>query len=156
MFKLGCVKRRVPSNMRKMHRFRISSACAKYHPALCSQFIHSVVFNISVRGHGRPWSDCMDVQADLGLRCPHMPEDTFSPSFLFSKFEPWMAVVQSMLVCLQTNYEWLLAKTQASLPVSAGLFRALYEFAVHTYLKVYIYGYTRNKEQKSTRLIKPF
>ena len=24
------------------------------------------------------WSDCADAQAGLGLRCPHMPEDTFS------------------------------------------------------------------------------
>ena len=26
-----------------------------------------------------PWSDCADAQADLGLRCPHRPEETFSP-----------------------------------------------------------------------------
>ena len=32
----------------------------------------------SVSGQGRPWSACTDVQADLGLCCPHIPEDTFS------------------------------------------------------------------------------
>ena len=42
-----------------------------------SPFIHSVVSNDSVSGQWRPWSDCADAQADLGLRCPHMPEDTF-------------------------------------------------------------------------------
>ena len=26
----------------------------------------------------RPWSDCVNAQAELGLRCPHMPEYTFS------------------------------------------------------------------------------
>ena len=34
--------------------------------------------NDSVSGQARLWSDCADVQADLGLRCPHMPKYTFS------------------------------------------------------------------------------
>ena len=38
----------------------------------------SVVSNDSVRVQRRPGSDCADAQADLGLRCPQMPEDTFS------------------------------------------------------------------------------
>ena len=38
------------SNMHKMRRFRSSCACAKYHPGLCSQFFHSVVFTDSVAG----------------------------------------------------------------------------------------------------------
>ena len=58
--------------------FQSPCACAKYHPGLCSPFIHSVVLNDSSSGQWRPWSDCADAQADLGLRCPHMPEDTFS------------------------------------------------------------------------------
>ena len=40
--------------------------------------IHFIVFKDSVSGQRRSWSDCADAQADLGLRCPHMPEDTFS------------------------------------------------------------------------------
>ena len=32
----------------------------------------------STSGQWRPWSDCADAQSDLGLRCPHMPEETFS------------------------------------------------------------------------------
>ena len=66
----------VPSSMRKMRRFRSSCACAKYQPGLCSPFIHSIVSNVSVSGQWRHWSDCADAQADLGLRCPHMPNDT--------------------------------------------------------------------------------
>ena len=50
------------------------------HPGLCSPFIHSVVSNDSVSGQWRPWSDCADAQADLGLRCPHTPKDIFSQS----------------------------------------------------------------------------
>ena len=65
-----------PSTMRTMRKFKSSCASAKYHQALCSPFIHSVVSNNSVRGQGRPWSDCPDAQVDLGLRCPDMPEDT--------------------------------------------------------------------------------
>ena len=34
----------VPSSMRNMRRFRSSCACAKYHPGLCSPFIHYTVF----------------------------------------------------------------------------------------------------------------
>ena len=32
----------------QMRRFRLSCACAKYYPSLCSPFIHSVVSNDSV------------------------------------------------------------------------------------------------------------
>ena len=42
---LGPVKEKVPLNMLKMRRFRSSCAYAKYHPGLCSPFIHSVVSN---------------------------------------------------------------------------------------------------------------
>ena len=66
---------KVPSNMR---RFRSSCACAKYNPGLCSPLMHFAVCNDSVSGLRRPWSDCADAQAYLGLRCLHMPEDTFS------------------------------------------------------------------------------
>ena len=60
------------------YAFRSSCACAKYHPGLCSPFIHSIVFNDFASGQGRPWSDCADAQSDLGLHCPHMRENTFS------------------------------------------------------------------------------
>ena len=38
----------------------------------------SVISSYSVSGQRRPRSDCADAQANLGLRCPHMPENTFS------------------------------------------------------------------------------
>ena len=37
-----------PSNVHKM--CRLKSSCAKYHPGLCSPFIHFVVSNDSVSG----------------------------------------------------------------------------------------------------------
>ena len=43
----------------------------------CSPFIYSVISNNSFSGRWRHWSDCADSQAGLGLRCPHLPEDTF-------------------------------------------------------------------------------
>ena len=57
---------------------RSSCAWTEYYLGLCSAFIHSVVSIDSVCWQWRPWSDCMDAQADLGLNCSHMPEDTFS------------------------------------------------------------------------------
>ena len=68
---------KVPSPMRK-NAYRLSCACAKYHPGLNSRFIHSAVSNDSVSGQWMPWSDYVDAKADLGLPCPLMPEDTFS------------------------------------------------------------------------------
>ena len=47
------------------------------HPVICYPLIHSVVSNDSVSGQRRPWSDCADAQADLGFRCPHMPDMFF-------------------------------------------------------------------------------
>ena len=61
---------KVHSNMRKMLRFSSSCACVMYHSGLCNRDMH---FGSE---KGRPWSDCADAQADLGLRCPHMPEDS--------------------------------------------------------------------------------
>ena len=46
-------REKVPSNKHKMHRFRSSCACTKYHPGLCSPFIHSEVSNDSVSGTGK-------------------------------------------------------------------------------------------------------
>ena len=54
-----------------------SHACAKSHPVICLPLVHCIVCNDSVSGRRRPWSDCADLQSDLGLWCPHMPEDTF-------------------------------------------------------------------------------
>ena len=54
-----------------------SFLCETYHLGLCSPFIHSVVSNDSVGRQWRPRSACADAQADLGLRCPYMPEDMF-------------------------------------------------------------------------------
>ena len=69
---------KVPSSMRKIRWFSSSCARATNQPNICSAFIHSIVSNDSVSGQWRPWSACVDTQADLGLRCPHMPENTFS------------------------------------------------------------------------------
>ena len=61
----------------QMRRIRLSCTCIKYHPGLYYQFIRSLVSNDYVHGHWWPCSDCSNAQADLGLRCPHIPEDTF-------------------------------------------------------------------------------
>ena len=55
-----------------------SRACAKSHWGSCSPLIPSTVSNNSVSGKRRPWSDCASAQSDQGLRCPHMPGETFS------------------------------------------------------------------------------
>ena len=51
-----------------LHMCKVSSGPLKY----------SMLSNDSVCGQRRPISDCADAQSDLGLRCPHMPEDMFS------------------------------------------------------------------------------
>ena len=74
----GRVKRNSAFEHVQMRRRRSYCACAKYNPGLCSPFVCSVISNGSVMGQWRPWSDCADAQADLGLLCPHMPKDMFS------------------------------------------------------------------------------
>ena len=53
-------------------------AWADTHLGICSLFIPSIMSNDSVSGQWRSWSDCMDAQADVDLRCPHMHENIFS------------------------------------------------------------------------------
>ena len=78
IYYMGLVKWKSAVEHAKMHRFRSFCACTKYHPFLCSPFLHSSVSNDSVCGQWRPWSDCGNAQADLGHHCPHIPEDIFS------------------------------------------------------------------------------
>ena len=54
-----------------------NNAYAKSHPGICISLIRSIVSNDSVSGQRMPWAACAEAQADLGLRCPLMPEDTF-------------------------------------------------------------------------------
>ena len=54
---VGRVKRKMPSNMRKMCGFRWCCAYAKYHPGLSSPFIQYLVSNDSFSGQQRPWKD---------------------------------------------------------------------------------------------------
>ena len=51
---------------------------AQSHPDICFSLKHSIVSYDSVCGQQRSWPDCADAQSGQGLRCPHMPEDTFS------------------------------------------------------------------------------
>ena len=63
---------KVSKGLRKMRRLRSYCTCAKYHPDICSSFIHSVASNYSVSAQWRPYSNCVDAQGDLSLRYPHM------------------------------------------------------------------------------------
>ena len=53
-------------------------ASAKSHMGICFPLIHSTAPDDSVSGQWKRWSDCVCAQAELGLRYPHVPEDTFS------------------------------------------------------------------------------
>ena len=75
---LATSRDKVPSSMRKMCGITSSCTCPKSDLGICFPLIHSVVYNDSVCRQGRTRSDCANAQVDLGLRCPYMPEDTFS------------------------------------------------------------------------------
>ena len=60
-----------------VQKIQIILRMRKFHQGLYSLFIHSIVSSESVSGQWKPWLDCADAQADLGLRCPHMPKNTF-------------------------------------------------------------------------------
>ena len=72
-------KRKSPfEHMQNVQIQVIRRMCKVSSGPLLSIDIYSIVSNNSVSGQWRPRSDCADAQSDLGLRCPHMPEDTFS------------------------------------------------------------------------------
>ena len=50
--------KKVPSKVHKLRRLRSSCICTKYHPGVCSPFIHSRVSNDFVGGQWRSCSDC--------------------------------------------------------------------------------------------------
>ena len=103
--------------------FRSSCACVKLHPGLCSTFKHSVVPNDSVSGQWRPWSDCANVQSDLGLRCPHMPADTFSHDSTSMKFGKTVQANQGMCILQFILHKPIYAKW-ALLSVSLEWFKS--------------------------------
>ena len=78
----------VPSNMRKMRRFRSARACASSGNLLSIHIFYTVVSYDSDSGQWRPWSDCADAQADLGLPCPHMPAVRICPKPCFRMARP--------------------------------------------------------------------
>ena len=59
-------------------RTHIYPAHAQSQLGICSLLERSIVPIDSFSSQWRPWSDCAYAQADRDLRCPHMPEDTFS------------------------------------------------------------------------------
>ena len=55
-----------------------------------------------------PWSDYANVQADRGIRCPHMPEDMFAhcvARILMEKYpdDRWMIFLSSNKVGMLTH-----------------------------------------------------
>ena len=98
--------------MRKIRRFRSVCTCTKYHPGFFSPIMYSVISNDSYRGQWRSWSDCADAQADLGLRCSHMPEDMFSLSAVNAQIPLGIA-----LTCRMSSGKW---KTKWILNMTKG------------------------------------
>ena len=75
---LGRVKRKSAFKHAQNCGFISSCACAKSQSYICSRSKHSIIFRDYVCGQRMLWLACVDAQADLGFRCPHIPEDMFS------------------------------------------------------------------------------
>ena len=75
-YKWAASSKKGPSSMLRMRGFTSSCTCAKSHPGICSP-LKRIIANDFVCEQQRPWLDCADAQADLGLRCSYVPEDTF-------------------------------------------------------------------------------
>ena len=82
----GCCREVAPylGHVKRKSAFEHEQNADSDHPVhvqssiLWSPFIHFIISNNSVSREGSPWSDCTNAQADLGLWCPHTPEDMFS------------------------------------------------------------------------------
>ena len=74
---MGSTKRNASLSTSKMQRFRLIPRMLK---VSSGHFLSIVTFysvNGSISRQRRPWSDCTDAQADLGLRCLHTLKDMF-------------------------------------------------------------------------------
>ena len=79
---------KVSLNMRKMYRFRSSRACAKYHPGLCSPFIHSVVCMILLADSEGPDQTVLMRRLFIAFTAHIRPKTRFNiarPMFPFNK-----------------------------------------------------------------------
>ena len=107
--------------------FRSSCSCAKYYPGLWFLWIHSVVPNDSVSEQWRSWSYCADALADLGLRCPHMSEDTFSHGsahLIVVNILLYKTVISDVFSHLGVNFEILVMQHTAD-KISNGVRNSL-------------------------------
>ena len=75
---LGAPSEKVPSDMRKNAQIQVVLRMHKVSSGPSPLHSYPIVSDDSGRGQWKPWSDCANAQADLGLRCPHMPKDTIS------------------------------------------------------------------------------
>ena len=67
---LRCVKRRLHGRWEQEKiQIRQKAQSAK---GLCFTSIYSIVSKVTAGRQRRPWSDCAEAQADLGIRYPHM------------------------------------------------------------------------------------
>ena len=67
---LPCPEKRCPQTCAKCTDSDSFRARTKSYPSIWSLLLHSTGSNDSVSGQRRPWSDCADAQADLGLYWP--------------------------------------------------------------------------------------
>ena len=73
-------------------------------PLLTITTFHNIHFD---SGQWRPWSECADSQADLGRRCPHIPEDirTLWHEIVYSKaLSGWSFGLGIGLIFISLNY----------------------------------------------------
>ena len=49
----------------------------------------------SISAQQRPWSDCMEVQTDLGICCQHVPKDFFSFGMSMMSILKWLNIYHS-------------------------------------------------------------
>ena len=61
----------------EVYRFKSPCVLTQSHQGLCCLLEHCSVSSGSVNGHRQSWSECVNMQADLGLHCPCLAEGTF-------------------------------------------------------------------------------
>ena len=85
---MGRVKRKRAFEHAQNAQIQVILCMRKASSGLLLFIWHSVESNDSFSGKRRSWSDCADAQSDLGLRCPHVPEDKFrmSQSVFYNAF----------------------------------------------------------------------
>ena len=92
------------------------------HQNLCPPLKHSILSNCSVNDQQTPWSDCSEVQSDLGLCCPHMLQRHFCMEhFAGTQSQYAEHFGFRCAICMKYDFRWLQSSYTSTLHLNTNI-----------------------------------